>query len=87
MPLDGLEPGKQRIAERIGIREPAKPREPVEFGRIGGSDMRLLIGGHLDAVLDAPHEEIGFGEFLRRALLDPTAFGKPRQRLQSAARP
>ena len=40
--------------------------------------MRLLVGDHLQAVLDAAQKAVGLVEFVARLGFDPAALGEPR---------
>ena len=87
MGFDPLEPGKERIAEGIGLGKAAQPRGAIEFSRLGGNDVGLLVFHHLQPVLDAAQEEIGRAQFIRGIGRNPASFGEVIERLDSPPRP
>src|SRR5262245_45990438 len=87
MGLDPLEPGKQRIAEGIGLGKAAEPRGAIEFPLLGGNDVGLLVFHPLQPVLDAAEEEIGGTQFTRGIRRDPASLGEAIERLDGPPRP
>ena len=65
------------IAEKAG--------KTVERGRIGRQRVGLLVGDHLQAMLDAAQKIVGRGQFVARGGVDPTAGGERGQRRDRAA--
>src|SRR5262249_60067184 len=56
-----------------------KSLEPLVSRRQG---VGLLVGHHLEAVFDHTQETISGGEIIAHLLIDPTAVGQRRERLQ-----
>ena len=73
MRLDRSERGDQRIAESVGVGKAGELRDALELVGLGGDGMRLLVGDHLQPVLDAAQEEIGLGQVARGFARDPAS--------------
>ncbi|CEG08439.1 hypothetical protein BN961_01854 [Afipia felis] len=76
MALHAIEVAQQVGGERrtVGIAE--KPRKALDALPVGGQCVGLLVGDHLDAMLDAAQEFIGARQFLAHALRDPVVGGE-----------
>src|SRR5262249_48576570 len=73
VPLHLAQMIKQRVGELIASEKPEEAREPLEL--LGGcrQGVRLLVGDHLQTMLDAGQEQIGGVEVVRRLGGDPAA--------------
>src|SRR5262245_24118952 len=87
MGLDPLEPRKQRIAKGIRLGKAAESRGAIEFSRLGGNDVGLLVFHHLQPVLDTAQEEIGGTQFPGGVGGDPASLGETIERLDGSPRP
>ena len=84
--LHRLQAGDERSGEGCHVRVAAEPRKAGKPLWIVGHLVRLLVGDHLQPVLDAAQEDVGFGKILRHGRLDPAARGEPLQRVERARR-
>ena len=82
MALHRLQSPRQLARERLDVRVAAEQGEAREPRRIVRDLVRLLVGHHLQPMLDAAQEDVGFAEITRDLTLDPTPRGEPAQRLQ-----
>ena len=73
MPLHRAQVGKQSFGKLVPAEEAEKAREFAERGRIGRQCVRLLVGLHLQAVLDPAQECVSRGELVARGGIDPSA--------------
>ena len=71
MRLDFAQMRQQHSGEIVAIFEAEKPGERTERLAIGRQSVRLLVGHHLQAVLDAAQEIIGRRQFVARRGVDP----------------
>ena len=82
MTLHIAQMNEQGSRERVAIGkagEAGKTLEPIPIGRQG---VGLLVGHHLETVLDHTQETVSGGEIIAHLLIDPAAVGKCRERLQ-----
>src|SRR5271169_1527615 len=70
--------------EAIEFLIAAKFGEALELARLGGQALRLLVGDHLQAVLEPAQELIGPGQFVGRFRADPTVAFKLGQHVERA---
>ena len=87
MGFDLLEPGKQRIAERIRIGKARKPGDAIKFFPLGRDDVGLLVSHHLQPVLDAAQEQIGARELARGIRRNPASLGEALERFHGPPGP
>ena len=80
--LHRLQPPRQLVRKCVDVRVAAEQGEAREPRRIVGNLVRLLVGHHLQPVLDAAQKDIGFAEIARDLTFDPPPRGEPAQRLQ-----
>ena len=85
MPLHRAQVGKQSVGKFVPAGETEKAREFAERGRIGGQRVRLLVGLHLQAVLDPAQEPISRNELVARGGIDPAAGGEDGKRSDGRA--
>ena len=78
--------GDQRRGEGLAAGSAEEAREALERVRLGGKRVGLLVGDHLQAVLDAAEMLVGRGQLVARFLADP-ALGRERiERLERLGR-
>ena len=75
----------QRLGEGVAILEAGKAREALEAFAIGRQRVGLVVGDHLQTVLDLAQEQIGRLEIGARLGADPAALGERGQRRQRLA--
>ena len=85
MALHALQLGGQCRGERIHIGKAAEAGDTGELVGIAGQGLRLLIGDHLQAMLDRAQETIGGGQLAPHVAGDPAALLQPIQRHQRLA--
>ena len=78
--LDLVQMDQQGVGEIVAILETEKAREFAERRAIGRQGMGLLVGHHLQAMLDAAQKIVSRGERVARLGIDPAAVGERRKR-------
>ena len=78
--LNLVQMDQQGVGESVAILETEKAREFAERRAIGRQGVGLLVGHHLQAMLDAAQEVISRGERIARLGIDPAAVGERRER-------
>ncbi len=73
MALHALEMRDECCRESGRVHEPGKAREAQQPLGIGGQRLRLLVGNHLQPVLDPAQELVAVGEVVAHLRLDPRA--------------
>src|SRR3954468_17648327 len=73
---------KQDGGERVAAAKAEETREPLELLALVRQRVRLLVGHHLQPVLDLAQESIRFAEIACRLAADPAALGQILQRDQ-----
>ncbi len=86
VPFDSQKPTGQRLF-KSGAGIAAEPGEPVKVLVMGGQPLGLFIADHLDAVLDAAQEAIGFRQIDRSGLRNPAILAKRIEHRQRALAP
>src|SRR5580692_9600873 len=71
---------QQVIGKIVTVLETEKARELAERRAIGRQGMGLLVGHHLQAVLDAAQKVVSRSERVARLGIDPAAVGECRKR-------
>ena len=85
MPLDLAQMRHQRAGEIVAALEAEKARKHIERFGIGRQRVGLLVGHHLQAVLDPAQKIIGRGQFVARGGIDPAVGGERGKRGDGAA--
>ena len=75
----------QLLREGVAILEAGKPREALEAFAVRRQRMGLVVGHHLQAVLDGAQETVGGVEIGAGIGADPAAFGERREHRQRLA--
>src|SRR5271166_4656231 len=75
----------QHIGEFVARWVPEKARENIERLGSGGKRMGLLVGHHLQTMLDGPQEIVSSRELIARLLIDPAIGRQRRERDDGAA--
>ena len=73
---------EQHGRERIAVGKPEKAGEPLKLLALIGQRMGLLVGHHLQPVLDLAQEAVRLSQVARRLAGDPAALGEVLQRDQ-----
>ena len=76
---------EQLLRERVAILEAGKAREALQAFAVRRQRVGLLVGHHLQAVLDRAQEPIGRVEIGAGIGADPAALGERRKRRQRLA--
>jgi len=76
MLLDRAQMRQQSRGECVTVGEPEKARKPAERFGVGGKRVRLLVGQHLQAMLDPAQEFISRRQGVARRGIDPAAGGE-----------
>ena len=76
---------EQRLGEGVAVGKAEKAREPLEPLAVARQRVGLLVGHHLQPVLDRAQEPIGRAELVARVAVDPAALGQ-RRRASPASR-
>ena len=71
MPLDIAQMENQRVGKFVAAAKAEKAGKTVERGGIGRQRMGLLVGHHLQAVLDAAQKIVGRRQLIARRGVDP----------------
>ena len=85
VPLHLAQMAEQRLGECVAILEAGKAREALEAVAVGRQRMGLVVGDHLQAVLDRAQKQIGGFEVGAGVGADPAALGERGQRRQRLA--
>src|ERR1043166_8731523 len=83
--LDPAHMTEQCGGEGVASGKTEEPGEALERRRVGGEHVGLLVGDHLQAVLDLAQETISVGEVARGLRADPAAAGERREHRQGLA--
>src|SRR5580700_4293500 len=67
---------QQGVGESVAVLETEKARELAKRGAIGRQGVGLLVGHHLQAMLDAAQKVVSRGERIARLGIDPAAVGE-----------
>ena len=78
--LDLVQMNQQGVGKVVAVLETEKARELAECRAIGRQGVGLLIGHHLQAMLDAAQKIVSRGERVARLGIDPAAVGQRRKR-------
>jgi hypothetical protein len=78
--LDRGQGGQDGPLQVAGAREAGEGGEALQLGLAGGQRLGLLVGHHLEAVLQAAQGAVGPGQLGRGRGLDPAALGQEGQR-------
>ena len=78
--LDLVQMDQQRVGEIVAVLETEKAREFAKRRAIGRQGVGLLVGHHLQAMLDAAQKIVSRGERVARLGIDPAAVGQRRER-------
>src|SRR5208337_5586318 len=84
VPLDARQMEGQLFDESLEPRIAAKLGEPRELGPLEGKPLRLLVGDHLQPVLDAAQEDIGSAQVLDGIGRHPLVLVKLAQHVEGA---
>ena len=80
VPLDRGQRLQHRGLERLPVREPGERGEALELGLARRERLRLLVGHHLQPVLERAQGAVALDQVARRVQRDPAAVGQRRQR-------
>ena len=69
--LDALEPGAHGLGQRSAVRIAHERRKPLDLVRPRGQAVGLLVGDHLQPVLDPPQEAVGPDQLIGGLGLQP----------------
>ncbi len=78
--LDLVQMNQQGVGEIVAVLETKKAREFAKSNAIRRQGVGLLVGHHLQAMLDAAQKVVGRGERIARLGIDPAAVGQRRER-------
>ena len=87
MPLDGLEAGAHGVVQRSGVGIAHERGEALHLLRPLGQSVGLLVGDHLQAVLEAAQEAVGLDQVVGGLRLDPARLRQRPQRRAGGRRP
>ncbi len=73
VPLDATQVPEQHVGERVPTGKAEEPGEPLDGLGLFGKRVGLLIGDHLQPMLDAAQELVGACQLIARLLRDPVA--------------
>ena len=73
------------VGEGVAAGKAEKARETVERFAVGRQRMGLLVGDHLQPVLDAAQEIVGRRQIVARGGVDPAAVGERGERRERVA--
>ena len=85
MPIDLAQLRHQRSGEIVAAGKAEKAGKNVECDGLGRQRMGLLVGHHLQPVLDAAQKIVSLRQFVARGGIDPAVGGKHREHGNGAA--